>query len=281
MFQKLALLVTVVAATGVGAATAHAANARTWVSGTGTSNSTCSRTEPCALFSQALAVTASGGEIDCLDPGSFGTVTINTPLTIDCEGASNGGITVTGAESAGISVTATGGVNLIGLDISSNGNTLDFGVSIGAAAANVTVRNCKIYGFNAGILMNAGTLVADNVLITNNVYGIENLSTSGAANLTVRNSTISNNGNGISLTLGGGTHAGATIEQTTLAFNDTGLQVQNAGAIALIGSSTVVNNGTGVSQSSGGVIYSFKNNQIGGNSTDGTPLTAYPGGPLN
>ena len=31
----------------------------------------------------------------------------------------------------------------------------------------------------------------------------------------------------------------------------------------------------------GGILYSFENNQIGRNSIDGTPLTAYPGGPLN
>jgi hypothetical protein len=53
--------------------------------------------------------------------------------------------------------------------------------------------------------------------------------------------------------------------------------VNGAGAVALLGGSTVVNNATGVKTVSGGIIYSFKNNQIGGNSTDATPLTAYPG----
>ena len=51
----------------------------------------------------------------------------------------------------------------------------------------------------------------------------------------------------------------------------------SSGAVAVVGSSTVVNNTTGVSSQSGGTVLSFKNNNIGGNSTDGTPLTAYPG----
>jgi len=50
----------------------------------------------------------------------------------------------------------------------------------------------------------------------------------------------------------------------------------------MIGGSTVVYNGTGVANNgSGALVYSFKNNQIGGNGVDGTPLTAYPGGSLN
>jgi hypothetical protein len=45
----------------------------------------CSRTAPCKTFAGAISKTAAGGEINCLDPGGYGTVTITKSITIDCE----------------------------------------------------------------------------------------------------------------------------------------------------------------------------------------------------
>jgi Right handed beta helix region len=293
--KKLALSLIVIIATCVAAQTGHAQNSRTWVSnaGTDTSNTQCSVTAPCLTFAHAIAETQSGGEIDCLTPGGFGgatTLTISIPVTIDCEGASNGGIQVSGMNA--IAITATGAVTLIGLDINGENAAGYSGISISSNAV-VNIRNCKIYGFpsmgnatGAGIFFSpnasGGVLAVDNVFIANTGAGIWQLSVAGASNMTVRNSNINNSGWGIVLQVNGGTHAGATIEQTTLAFNSIdGLSVQSTGSVALIGGSTVVNNAVGVATENGGSLYSFKNNQIGGNGSDGTPLTAYPGGPLN
>src|SRR5881275_636390 len=67
--------------------TTHAQLAsRTWVSGTGNDANACTRTAPCATFAGALGKTAAGGEIDALDPGEFGRVTINKAITIDGSG---------------------------------------------------------------------------------------------------------------------------------------------------------------------------------------------------
>jgi hypothetical protein len=44
---------------------------RTWVSGVGDDANPCSRTAPCQTIAGALAQTATGGEIDVLDPGGF------------------------------------------------------------------------------------------------------------------------------------------------------------------------------------------------------------------
>jgi hypothetical protein len=286
--RRLALLLAVIATSCVGAATAQAQQNRTWVSSTGndTGNTQCSRTAPCLTFAHAIAETASYGEINCVDAGGFGTVSISISVTINCEGASNGGITV-GSLGTGISIGASGiVVNLIGLDIDGENGAGSYGVQI-TAAATVNVRNCKIYGFSQDGLQIApetsgGILVVDNTFIANNAQnGIAEYTDFGVVNMTVRNSNINNNQNGIMLLIGG-SHVGATIEQTTIAFNTNyGLVVEGSGAIALMGGSTVVNNTTGVNANSGGVVYSFKNNQIGGNDSDGTPLTAYPGGPLN
>src|ERR1700761_8011220 len=64
-------------------APAHAQATRTWVSGTGNDGNPCSRTSPCETFAGAYAKTAAGGEIDALDPGGFGTLTISKSITID------------------------------------------------------------------------------------------------------------------------------------------------------------------------------------------------------
>src|SRR3954451_11219280 len=59
---------------------------RTWVSGVGDDVNPCSRTAPCKTFAGSISKTAAGGEIDCLDPGGFGAVTITKAITIDCSG---------------------------------------------------------------------------------------------------------------------------------------------------------------------------------------------------
>ena len=66
------------------ASVARAQASRTWVSGVGDDTNPCSRTAPCKTFSGAISKTAVNGEINCLDPGGFGGVTITKSLTIDC-----------------------------------------------------------------------------------------------------------------------------------------------------------------------------------------------------
>src|ERR1700710_2345245 len=66
------------------AAPANAQATRTWVSGVGDDANPCSRTAPCKTFAGAISKTAASGEIDCLDPAGFGTVTITKSMTLDC-----------------------------------------------------------------------------------------------------------------------------------------------------------------------------------------------------
>src|SRR5258708_33829717 len=65
------------------ASLAHGQATRTWVSGVGDDANPCSRTAPCKTFAGAISKTAEGGEIDALDPGGFGAVTITKAMTID------------------------------------------------------------------------------------------------------------------------------------------------------------------------------------------------------
>ncbi|MEO7273149.1 MAG: hypothetical protein ABIX28_21140, partial [Vicinamibacterales bacterium] len=65
----------------LGSSIASAQATRTWVSGVGDDANPCSRTAPCKTFAGAISKTASGGEIDALDPGGYGGVTITKPIT--------------------------------------------------------------------------------------------------------------------------------------------------------------------------------------------------------
>src|SRR5437660_7075504 len=94
---------------------------RTWVSGVGDDVNPCSRTAPCKTFAGAISKTAAGGEINCLDPGGFGTVTITKSIIIDCD-YTEGGVLAAGTNGINVndSATATPGtivVYLRGLDI--------------------------------------------------------------------------------------------------------------------------------------------------------------------
>src|SRR5215471_5336436 len=102
---------------------------RTWVSGVGDDANPCSRTAPCKTFAGAISKTAPGGEIDALDPGGFGALTITKAITLDGGGGqvasvlvagTNGIVVVAGANDVviirnlrinGISGSGNGGLN--------------------------------------------------------------------------------------------------------------------------------------------------------------------------
>src|SRR6266446_4721410 len=68
------------------ASMAQAQATRTWVSGVGDDVNPCSRTAPCKTFAGAISKTAACGEIDALDPGGFGAITITKSITINGDG---------------------------------------------------------------------------------------------------------------------------------------------------------------------------------------------------
>src|ERR1700686_275459 len=99
---------------------ARAQATRTWVSGVGEDANPCSRTAPCKTFAGAISKTANGGEIDCLDPGGFGALTITKSIIIDCDSGAGG---VLAGAGNGINVAATAGVDFIILrNLPINGN---------------------------------------------------------------------------------------------------------------------------------------------------------------
>ena len=264
-------------------APAHAQATRTWVSGVGDDVNPCSRTAPCKTYAGAISKTAPNGIIDCLDPGGFGAVTITKSITIDCRVSPGGPLASGGINAIIINAPAGSTIVLRGMDIEGSGgagaNGLN-GVNIISGGSNtVRIEDCNIFSFStAGINFapspgGGGTLVVNHTQIHGNGTGIILNGANGAVNMLVRDSIVDTSAShGISVTTGA-THAGATIQNSTVAFNaGTGVNVSGAGGIAIIGDNTISGNGVGVA----GAVQSFKNNQIFGNSSDGTPITAVP-----
>jgi hypothetical protein len=168
MHKSVAILIAA-AGFGLSALPANAQAARTFVSGVGSDLNPCSRTAPCSTFVGAMSKTAAGGEIDCLDSGGFGTVTIDKSLTIDCTGV-------------GGSILSVGGTTAVTVNTGPNDRVILRNLNFtGAGSGGIAIR------FLAGL-----HLVVENVRIANYTNaGIEvNKSTSG--NIYVRDAVISN-----------------------------------------------------------------------------------------
>ncbi|HEX8468768.1 MAG TPA: hypothetical protein VF620_13285 [Allosphingosinicella sp.] len=198
------------------AAPAAAQATRTWVSGVGDDVNPCSRTAPCKTFAGAISKTAAGGEINCLDPGGFGAVTITKSMTIDCHYTEGGALA--GGNGITVNALSTDTVVIRGLDIFGV-NPPSNGVRVLVAAA-VHIEDCVIRRFNAA-----------------NSFGIS-FQPSGTTNLYVTNTRVTHNGNGAT---GGGMlikptgtgNARATVQNTQIQHNTNyGISVDTTGSSA-------------------------------------------------
>jgi hypothetical protein len=184
---------------------AYAQATRTWVSGVGDDANPCSRTAPCKTFAGAISKTATNGEINVLDPGGFGGVTITKAITISAEGV-EAGVLVSGTNGIIVNAPAGADVTLRGLDIEGLGTGTN-GVNI-ISAAKVTIDKCVIHNFTTGVNVagpvNTQVLIKDS-LIAKNVIGVSIVGNpSGTANTaTVLNTTINNHtGSGVNINVG-------------------------------------------------------------------------------
>src|SRR3982751_598132 len=138
----LALVALAVPSSAFGQAT------RTWVSGVGDDANPCSRTAPCKTFAGAISKTASNGEINCIDPGGFGAVTITKSITLDCTGTL-GSILGSGTNAININLPDTDSrqsVRLRGLSLDGAATGLN-GIRVISEKTNVTIENIVIDGY--------------------------------------------------------------------------------------------------------------------------------------
>src|SRR5260370_409490 len=179
---------------------ASAQATRTWVSGVGDDANPCSRTAPCKTFAGAISKTATSGEIECLDPGGFGAVTITKSITIDCD-AGPGGVLASGTNAINI----TGGsmvVTLRSLNLQGIGQGLN-GVNItNSAQTTVHLVDMNIYGFTQNGVNVAASgqifLTIEDTKIHECANGIQTNTSAGLVSADFSHVSIWGAGNGIS-----------------------------------------------------------------------------------
>jgi hypothetical protein len=285
-------------------APAFAQATRTWVSGVGDDVNPCSRTAPCKTFAGAISKTAANGEINVIDPGGFGAVTITKSMTIDGQGpqssilaSGTSGVIINGAGIVvnlrnlsinGASTTAGSGIrilnaaavnieNVIIMNFTGTGS-VGRGVSIETAVANVkvTVSNSTLYNMgNAAIhsVPSAGNVIL-NVHNTNIYRG-----TASAINLrnltegTISNCNLSNNGGGITLEQTG---VEAMVSNTVITNNNNGVFNGFGGGtpVMRLYGCTITNNTTNGLLINSGSVFTHGNNAIRGNAGNETPTGA-------
>src|SRR5712691_528098 len=118
---------------------------RTWVSGVGDDANPCSRTAPCKTFAGAISKTAVGGEIDALDPGGFGAVTITKAITIDGGGGQVASILVAGTPAIIVNAPANAVVIIRNLRIN-GASSGTHGIRF-LAGGDLNIENVYIFGF--------------------------------------------------------------------------------------------------------------------------------------
>jgi hypothetical protein len=256
----LAFVVLATAPAGFGQAT------RTWVSGVGSDSNPCSRTAPCKTFAGAFSQTAPGGEIDALDPGGFGAVTITNSVTID------GGSNFASVLAAGVTISAgaTDTVTLRNLSINGTG-TGGTGINV-TSAGSVRIENCTIYGFtNNGVSVTPAAstkinVTLKNVVISSCAAGVTaSPAPTGTALLTAENLTVNYCSTGVS------TITGATLSLDSALVSICTTAIQATGGTIRLSNTSIFDNTTGLSASGGGAIISFVNNRLFGNTTNGAP----------
>jgi hypothetical protein len=215
----------------LGSSIASAQATRTWVSGVGDDANPCSRTAPCKTFAGAISKTASGGEIDALDPGGYGGLTITKPITINGTGTL-ASLLVPAGNAILINTAAGDAVTLRNISIQGVGTGM-IGVRV-MSASNVVIENVRISGFHTGVLVENGNTVVNHSFLTDN--------------------------RGVGLNGAGGT---LTVESTLLNSNYIAVQATGPGQVRLSDNS-IYNNQTGFG-CGGGLLISAGNNRKAGN----------------
>ncbi len=245
---------------------------RTWVSGVGDDVNPCSRTAPCKTLAGAISKTATGGEINVIDPGGFGAVTITKSITIDGSGIIG---SILSSATNGIVVNAPGGlVTIRNFSINGAGTTLGINGIRVMAVKKLLVENCMLSNFSAnGIDFNSTTaadMVINNTTIQNASGGISYTgpsSSTGSAGFTVIDGchiqSIQNTG----ISIGAGT---ATVGNSVISGCGTGLE-SKTGATAHLSGNIITNNATALKGP--GTITSSKNNSVTGNTAQGATPT--------
>jgi hypothetical protein len=261
---------------------AQAQASRTWVSGVGDDANPCSRTAPCKTFAGAISKTAACGEIDALDPGGYGAVTITKSITIDGTGtfASILASLVTGIT---VNAASTDVITIRGISINGFCNGLR-AMNI-LQAKTVNIEDCVMFRFaGPGILVNESSDLALNIRNTvirdNTGAGLDMTTSSGTVKFSISNCSFNGNNHGVhakSRTQGTADNSVFSNNTTNGIFTD----AVTAGTVAIVRvwNSQMGNNGgsgvrAGNAGNAGTAVVQIGQSQLNNNTTAGALLTA-------
>jgi hypothetical protein len=186
---------------------------RTFVSGTGSDSNPCTYADPCRFFTAAIAALPSGGgEVDVLDPGSYGQVTIAKPVSI----IGRGWTTITATPTtAAISITnALGSVSISGVQLDGGGSG-QTGISFtGEGTLEILDSVVRKFAGN-GINLALGSPGTMNVTLRNvalldntgNGLSVNPAYQNATVNISAENVTANGNGNGVYINANGAVSA--------------------------------------------------------------------------
>jgi hypothetical protein len=269
----------------VGITPAGAQATRTWVSGTGDDVNPCSRTAPCKTFAGAISRTAAGGEINCIDPAGYGTVTITKSITLKCD-YTLGSVLNSGTQGIVVAAGPSDNVIIDGIETNGAGTTLGTrGISF-LTGGTLIVRNSFIYGAQTspafGISFTpsaASKLIVVNTTVANNGVGttgggiLIQPTGGGSATISLSNVHVVNNANnGLRIDTTGNTGPGITVSVDSSEFNGNaqGIAVANPAATTTVGfmltnSNVSGNSAVGMVVNGAGTTMRVGNTTISGN----------------
>ena len=250
-FRCLLIIIAALAVLPLQTASGQAQATRTWVSGVGDDANPCSRTAPCKTFAGAISKTAASGEINVIDPGGFGAVTITKSITIRSQ--VEAGVLVSGTNGVIVNLAAqTDKVTLDGLDIEGIGTGLAGIKMIGTG--KLMVSKCSIRNFTG--------------------FGVDVQGTAGARVFVV-DSMIVGNAGGVHVQGVGGAANSALVERSLLDINSlAAVEVDGAGNVLVLNGSTLSGSTSSIVVTAGGSVISYGNNVLRnpGLPTSTTPL---------
>ncbi len=277
------------------ATTMSAQATRTWVSGVGDDVNPCSRTAPCKTFAGAISKTAACGEIDVLDPGGFGAVTITKSITINGYGQ-GGGILNSLVNGVVINMTVSDNCNTVilrWLGINGSGNIgLSAVRDVSTVAHSLHLEHMEIQHQARGVEMatnNAGTKLfmkdvdirhttAHNIdihpaggqTVTMDLHDVRSRQSAGDG-LRLQNNAVGtvtdsqfegNVANGVNIF---GTSVKMAFVDTNISNNGQNGVVNSSGAITFIDGCSFFGNGNAGINNVGSTMNGFGNNAFGNN----------------
>ena len=258
------------------AATSNAGSSpAAWVSGHGTNAAGCgSLTNPCLTLQYTHDnIVAAGGLIAVLDSSDYGPLVIRKAISIVDDGGL-AGIAVASGDAIDIQAGLNDavlikGLHLDGLGAGANGIKFLSGGTL--SVVNCTIENMTSTGVSIIPSSDGVIVVANSTIANNNGAGVYTSGdSSGSLTISLSNDKIINNGfsgggYGVRLTGGQAAYQNATIDNTLISGNGTGLSVEASGSnevSAFSVSNNILNNVSSVNVTSGGARLALEKTSI-------------------